>query len=131
MWIFLLSHFSIIKYIHKVCYRFGLFFLNFESFSVQIESLQLIFSYPGPNSFLRSSKEWDLIKICYEDLHEVSFFERSLLNFFGKSCEDFWKKRFYEDFGLKLFLLKILLRPVEDLQFKIFWDLWKILCILF
>ena len=25
----------------------------------------------------------------YEDLHEISFFGRSSLSFFGKSCEDF------------------------------------------
>ena len=44
---------------------------------------------PGPKSFLRSSEEWDLTKIFYEDLHEISFFGRSSLNFFGKPFEDF------------------------------------------
>ena len=89
---------------------------------------------PWTKSFLITSQEWDLTKIFYEDLHKISSFGRSSLNFFGKPCEDFKKKIFYEDFGLKYFLLKIFTRSAliffkrssNNFFLKYCVDLWKI-----
>ena len=38
--------------------------------------------FPGPKSFLRASEEWDLKKNFSEDLHEISFFWRSITHHF-------------------------------------------------
>ena len=72
--------------------------------------------HPRTKSFLRSPEEWDLTQIFYEDLHEISFFGRSSLNF---------SEKFFEEFFIKIFIKTFSSKNLQKIYINFLWKIFK------